>query len=128
MLSGMGNMAQLLDNIKTINNLKPLSDEELESVREVVRTINSVPMLPCTGCKYCVPNCPQQLNIPGLMKVYNQYLQYRQKMSIGFPFDEATMGGRLPSTCIACRICEQHCPQHIAISEVMPQIAAAFET
>jgi predicted aldo/keto reductase-like oxidoreductase len=128
MLSGMGNMAQLTDNIKTIKNLRPLSDEELESVREVVRTINSVPMLPCTGCKYCVPNCPQQLNIPGLMKVYNQYLQYRQKMSIGFPFDEATMGGRLPSTCIACRACEAHCPQHIAISEVMPQITAAFET
>jgi predicted aldo/keto reductase-like oxidoreductase len=127
MLSGMGNMEQLLDNIKTIKNLKPLSDDELNSVWEVVKIINSVPQLPCTGCKYCVENCPQKLNIPGLMKLYNQYLQYQQKMAINFPFDMVTPEGRLPSTCIACRACEQHCPQHIEISEVMPKIAAAFE-
>lgn len=128
MLSGMGNMAQLEDNIKTVKNLKPLTDDEMEAVREVVRIINSVPQIPCTACKYCVENCPQKLNIPALMRLYNQYLQFKQKMSIGFPFDMATEGGRLPSTCIACRVCEQHCPQHIEISDVMRNVAAAFES
>jgi predicted aldo/keto reductase-like oxidoreductase len=127
MLSGMGNMAQLEDNIKTVKNLKPLTDDELNTLREVVRSINSVPQLPCTGCRYCVPNCPQQLNIPALMKLHNDYLRYRQKMSIGFPFDEATKGGRFPSACLACRVCEEHCPQHIGISDVMRELAAVYE-
>lgn len=127
MLSGMGNMDQLLDNIKTVKNLKPLSEDELEAVHEVVKIINSVPQVPCTGCKYCVENCPQKLNIPALMKVYNIFLQYKQKYSIGFPFDEATQGGRLPSTCVSCRICQQHCPQHIEIAAAMAEMAAFFE-
>lgn len=127
MLSGMGNMAQLEDNIKTIKNLKPLTNDELDTVHEVVKMINSVPQIPCTGCKYCVENCPQILRIPALMSLYNQYLSYKQKMSIGFPFEEATMDGRLPSTCIACRVCEAHCPQHIGISDVMRKMADIFE-
>jgi predicted aldo/keto reductase-like oxidoreductase len=127
MLSGMGNMSQLEDNIETIKNLKPLTAEELDTLQEVVRNINSVPRIPCTGCKYCDANCPQKLNIPSLMNLYNEYQKYKQKMSIGFPFEEAAAGGRLPSTCIACRACEQHCPQHIGISDVMSKMAAVFE-
>ncbi len=127
MLSGMGNMAQLTDNIQTIQHLKPLTSDELDVIHDVVKQINSVPQIPCTACKYCVENCPQKLDIPKLMHLYNEYLQYKQKMAIGFPFDEATMGGRLPSTCIACRICEQHCPQQIGIADVMGELAEIYE-
>jgi predicted aldo/keto reductase-like oxidoreductase len=127
MLSGMGTMAQLEDNIKTIKSLRPLTSEELDTVHEVIRRINSVPQLPCTSCRYCVDNCPQKLNIPSLISLYNEYLLYGQKRSIGFPFEEATMGGRFPSACIACRVCEEHCPQHIGISDVMSKLADVYE-
>lgn len=127
MLSGMNTMEQLDDNIKTIKNLKPLSEAELETIHEAVKIINSVPQVPCTGCKYCVENCPQKLNIPFLMHIYNTYLVYKQKVSSGFPFMEATTGGRTPSTCITCRACEEHCPQHIGISDIMHDMAVIFE-
>ncbi|MDR1588884.1 MAG: aldo/keto reductase [Oscillospiraceae bacterium] len=127
MLSGMNTMAQLRDNIATIKSLKPLSESELATLREVVKVINSVPRIPCTGCKYCVDNCPQKLNIPFLMHIYNDFLAYRQKVGSGMPFLEATAGGRFPSTCIGCRSCEEHCPQHIEISDIMPRIAKEFE-
>ena len=127
MLSGMGTMEQLEDNIRTIQNLKPLTDKEMETLREVTAIINSIPRIQCTACKYCVDNCPQKLDIPGLIEMYNEYLAFRQKRSIGYPFEEATAGGRLPSACTACRTCETHCPQHIEISEVMQKTAEAFE-
>ncbi|NLZ83381.1 MAG: 4Fe-4S binding protein, partial [Clostridiales bacterium] len=30
------------------------------------------------------------------------------------------------SNCIACRICEEECPQHIVISEVMTDVDEVF--
>jgi predicted aldo/keto reductase-like oxidoreductase len=125
-LSGMGNMEQLEDNIHTIQNLKPLTSAESAILREAVALINSIPQIPCTGCKYCVENCPQQINIPPLIRLYNEYLLYEQKNTSGFPYEMATEGGRTPSTCLACRVCETHCPQHIEISELMRKMADIF--
>ena len=101
MLSGMNTMEQLEDNITTIKNLTPLSGSELKTVREAVDIINSKPSIPCTACKYCVANCPQKLNIPFLIHIYNTYLIYNSKVGSGMPFSQATSGGRSPSTASA---------------------------
>lgn len=127
MLSGMGTMEQLEDNIKTIQNLKPLTESELVTIHKVVELINSIPRVQCTDCKYCIGNCPQQLNIPMLITLYNDYLSYRQKISVGYTYEWATESGRFPSICTACRSCEAHCPQHINISDIMKEMAAVFE-
>jgi predicted aldo/keto reductase-like oxidoreductase len=127
MLSGMNTMEQLQDNIRTIKNLTPLTEDELATVGEAVKLINSVPRVPCTGCRYCVDNCPQKLNIPFLIHIYNDYLMFRQKVSSGMPYMAATSDGRTPDTCVACRSCEEHCPQHIEISDVMGKMAELFK-
>jgi predicted aldo/keto reductase-like oxidoreductase len=127
MLSGMNTIEQLQDNIKTIKNLKPLSAGEFETVLEAVRVINSTPRVPCTGCRYCVENCPQKLNIPYLMHLYSDYLAYKSTAGSGMPFMEATFGGRFPSTCITCKVCEEHCPQHIGISDIMSKLVEIYE-
>ena len=28
----------------------------------------------CTSCAYCLPECPEGINIPAYMEVYNHYL------------------------------------------------------
>lgn len=127
MLSGMNTMEQLQDNIKTVWNLKPLSGAELQTVKEAIKAINSVPRVPCTSCRYCVENCPQKLNIPYLLHLYSDYLAYKSTAGSGMPFMEATFGGRFPSTCIACRVCEDHCPQRINISDIMAKLVPVFE-
>ena len=127
MLSGMSSMEQLEDNIQTIKDLKPLTEEEKATLRSVANQINSMPNIQCTDCRYCIDSCPQELNIPKLIVQYNEYLVYGQTRSIGYPFEQASEGGRLPSTCTACRACEDRCPQKIEISDIMRKTALAYE-
>jgi predicted aldo/keto reductase-like oxidoreductase len=129
MLSGMTTMEMLEDNMNTVEHLKPLSDDEMKTIREAVRVLNSTPRVPCTGCRYCISSCPMKINIPALMELYNEYLKYKAVANNNvFAFIMATMYGGKPSQCLGCRACEAHCPQHIEISEVLHQMAPLYET
>ena len=127
MLSGMTTMEQLQDNIETVKNLKPLSEMEMAVVKEAIEVLNDTPRVPCTSCKYCLENCPQNINIPQLFDVYNNYLIHNSTANSEFPFMMATQNHGKPSECIACRVCEAHCPQHIAIADHMSDMAKIYE-
>lgn len=127
MLSGMNSMEQLEDNIKTVQNLKPLSEAEMQVIKEAVDLLNSIPRVPCTECQYCVEQCPQNINIPALIRIYNNYLVYNTTLNSEFPFRMATANRGLPSSCVACRACEEQCPQHIEISDIMSKMVPLYE-
>ena len=110
-LSGMSNMEQLKDNLKTFEDSKPLTDKELAVVEEI--RDGMLTMLPCTGCKYCCAECPQELDIPTLLHHYNDH-----KFQPGFIAPMAIAGmpeEKRPSACIDCGQCKQVCPQNIDI-------------
>ncbi|HOV70209.1 MAG TPA: aldo/keto reductase, partial [Clostridia bacterium] len=53
-LSGMSNMEQIIDNVNTLNDFQPLTDDEqaiIEKAREEYRLRDAIP---CTGCRYCM--------------------------------------------------------------------------
>ena len=128
MLSGMSSMEQLQDNIQTTKSLKPLSEAETAVVKKAVDVLNSIPRVPCTNCKYCIENCPQKINIPALMEIYSSYLVHNSTANSDFPFMLATREGGKPSDCVACRLCEAHCPQHIGISDILSNMAKLYES
>ncbi|NLM51851.1 MAG: 4Fe-4S dicluster domain-containing protein [Firmicutes bacterium] len=128
MLSGMNSMEQLEDNIKTVQNLKPLTESEMQVIKEAVELLNSIPRIPCTDCKYCVEQCPQNINIPALIRIYNNYLVYNSTLNSEMPFRMATANRGLPSSCITCKACEEQCPQHIEISDIMSKMVPLYET
>ena len=110
-LSGMSNMEQMADNIKTFDHLDPLSDAEQDIIMEAAeRMKNSVP---CTACRYCVAGCPMGLDIPFLLAIDNE-LRFAPAMNIGMRVD-ALPENKRPSACIACGKCTRICPQHIDI-------------
>lgn len=127
MLSGMSSYEQLDDNVKTVSDLKPLNMHEMRAIDEAITILKSIPRVPCTGCRYCIENCPQNINIPDLMEIYSDYLVYNTTANSDFPFHMATMNGGKPSSCITCRVCESHCPQHIEISDVLAKMAPLYE-
>ena len=117
-LSGMSDMEQMKANIATFAEEKPLSAGEMEGLLEMAQGMVSKSALPCTACHYCVSHCPQGLDIPSLLALYNEH----SFTGGGFiaPMVVSTIPKeKQPSACIGCRSCEAVCPQQLKISEAM---------
>lgn len=121
-LSGMSNMEQLQENIATFEEDKPLDEKEMELILDVAESMTKKIALPCTACHYCVEHCPQGLDIPSLLELYNEHIV----TGGGFIAPMALMAvpeDKHPDACIGCRSCEAVCPQQIKISEAMEDFA-----
>lgn len=119
-LSGMSNLAQLEDNLRTFQADRPLSEEETEALLDIGRRMATG--VPCTACRYCTDHCPQGLDIPKLLKLYNEH----SFTGGGFlaPMVVSTLPeDKRPSACLGCRSCEAVCPQQIRISEALADFA-----
>lgn len=115
-LSGMSDMAQLQDNLHTFAEDKPLNQEERDALQAIAREM--LGGVPCTACRYCTSHCPQGLDIPELLKLYNEH----SFTGGGFIAPMALMAlpaDKQPSACLSCRSCEAVCPQQIRISEAL---------
>ena len=99
----------------------------LQSIPEVTMILSGMSnmeqlALPCTACHYCTSHCPQGLDIPELIKLYNEH----NFTEGGFIAPMALMAvpeEKQPSPCVGCRSCEAVCPQQIKISEAMKDFA-----
>ena len=114
-LSGMSNMEQLEDNLKTFNEDKPLSESEIDVLYGIAESLKN--NIPCTACRYCVDGCPMGLNIPMLIEVYND-LRYAPGVNSASKIEFMPEDKR-PSACISCGACVHACPQNIDIPTVL---------
>ncbi len=120
-LSGMSDMRQLEENIKTFESDKPLDRQETEALLGVAGGMLDG-MLPCTECRYCVDHCSRELDIPKFLKLYNEYRFSGEDFRMSIVLT-AIPEEKQPSACVGCRSCEQVCPQKIKISEAMADFA-----
>jgi predicted aldo/keto reductase-like oxidoreductase len=119
-LSGMSNMAQVEDNVKTFAEAKPLTGIENAVILEVGESLKD--SVPCTGCRYCCDGCPMGLDIPSLLATYNELrvvMSPNAGMRIEFMPDD-----KKPTACIACGKCTKICPQNIDIPGALKDLAA----
>ncbi len=124
-LSGMSNLEQMKQNIATFETEKPLDKTEMQALLSVADGMLTG-KLPCTACHYCISHCPQQLDIPRLLELYNEH----NFTGGGFiaPMVISTIPKeKQPSACIGCRSCEAVCPQQIKISEAMADFTAKLK-
>ena len=117
-LSGMSDEDQLKDNLKTFSKDKVLNKEEMDTLMEIADKMLSVGTVPCTSCHYCVSHCPQGLDIPALISLYNEHV-YTGGGFIAPMAMSALPEDKKPQACLHCRSCEEVCPQTIKISELM---------
>ncbi len=121
-LSGMSTMEQLKENIATFEEDKPLSSQEEKELLGMADEMVKKIALPCTACHYCVSHCPQELDIPSLLALYNEHC-FSDGGFIAPMVVSTIPEEKRPSSCVGCRSCEAVCPQQIKISEAMADFA-----
>ena len=115
-LSGMSNFEQVKENIETYKESKPFNADEMQKILSLGKKMTEC--VPCTSCRYCTEYCPQGLDIPKLIALYNEQVfsggGFIVSMSLGSLPEE-----KRPSACIGCGACQAVCPQNIKIPEIL---------
>ncbi|MCL2633259.1 MAG: aldo/keto reductase [Oscillospiraceae bacterium] len=121
-LSGMSNMEHVRDNVKTMQEFKPISDGEQEFIDDVVRKHLLMDNIPCTACGYCVPHCPKKIEISRVFPLYNDNIRSSRWTSLWLISSE----DRFNIDCIKCNQCLPHCPQNISIPGELEKMQASL--
>ncbi|MBE6976062.1 MAG: 4Fe-4S dicluster domain-containing protein [Ruminococcaceae bacterium] len=119
-LSGMSNMEQLLDNTGFMADFKPLTKEETELALFAGQVIAKDMKIACTGCAYCLDQCPQNIAIPQYFKLYNENGDKQEYDALTKEFGKA-------GDCIVCGACEKICPQQLPVRKYLREIAEDYE-
>ena len=122
-LSGMTTMEQLKENIATLSKNDPVNESEKAILDKAIESLMS--LVPCTSCRYCCDDCPQNLDIPKLISLYNE-MSYEKSFTMQFTTGAMTEA-EMPSVCIACGACNAMCPQNIDIPDIMKKFAEILE-
>ncbi|MDR1535489.1 MAG: aldo/keto reductase [Planctomycetota bacterium] len=129
-LSGMSAMEQLEENIRVAEAAggEEFAPGDLAALESVKARFAERLEASCTACGYCLP-CPAGVAIPKVFSLYNEYClsDERSVKDRARQFYSMTMtGGEKAENCLACRACEDKCPQHIPIARLMPKAAEAL--
>lgn len=125
-LSGMNNVEQMKENVAFMKDPKPLSDDAHKAIAEVREMMHALKLVECTGCRYCTDGCPMKINIPGVFRCVNDKIKFPNRPKNHYAW--ATRDGGKASDCIECGQCEDICPQHLPIRELLKQAAEQFES
>ena len=121
-LSGMNEVFQVEDNIKTFERHNPLSNDERNLLFEIAASMKQG--VPCTACRYCCSGCPLELDIPFFMECYNDN-KFMPGLTSSMRID-GLPDAKKPSVCIGCGQCAHACPQGIDCPSVISELAAMY--
>ena len=125
-LSGMGNMDMMNDNLSYMSDFKPLDEREMAAIDKVCEIFRSQDLIPCTACRYCVDGCPMNISIPDLFACLNAKKTWNNWNTSYYYGIHTKTGGRA-GDCIGCGQCEDICPQHLKIRDLLVEVSAEFD-
>jgi predicted aldo/keto reductase-like oxidoreductase len=131
-LSGMSIMEQVRQNVALADNgcASSLTKSELALYGKVKKELEKRIVIPCTGCKYCMP-CPNGVSIPECFEMFNNGHIYEEEektkrgytMFLGGFFDGTP---HYASVCEDCGECDEKCPQSLPIREHLKTVREYF--
>ena len=118
-IPGMAEVKELEQNLAAVNDTTPITNEEKAAFLAVR---NQLGTNFCRRCNYCQP-CAAGINISGCF-LFDGYLQ-RYGLEEWAKGRYATIPVKA-SACIGCGACEDRCPYHLPIRDMLKKVAEHF--
>ena len=77
----------------------------------------------CRMCETCIPSCPRGVRIPDILRFRMYYKNYGHREDAREYYAALSDDQRVPA-CDGCKICEQTCPNNLAIVEKLQEAHA----
>ena len=123
-LSGMSAFEQMEQNVAAFSERKPTTEAENEVLYRIAEKLSH--SVPCTACRYCCDGCPVELDIPALIRAYND-LMVAPTFTVTMLLDTLPQD-KLPAACVGCGQCSAICPQGIDVPGVMTALDQKLQT
>lgn len=126
-LSGMGTLEEVKQNIATMSEAEPnsLTAEELALFKQAQEFFLQRTRVKCTDCRYCLP-CPQGVVIPEVFAIWNDSVIYNRLEEGKRWYKQLADDKKAADQCAACGQCESVCPQNLSIIQLLQEAAAAL--
>lgn len=118
-IPGMAEPKELQQNLAAVSNTAPLTEEEKAKFQQVRDQLGTQF---CRRCNYCQP-CTVGISISNVF-LFEGYLQ-RYGLA-DWAKDRYAGLEKKASDCVGCGACEERCPYHLPIREMLKQAAKDF--
>ena len=123
-LSGMQDLGMLEENVRIAENCEPFSEHAIAKLNAMVAERKKKSGLYCTGCRYCLPECPNSIAIPENLDLLNLAAIYDLHDTARERYQQ--LKGKA-ADCIECGRCLAACPQGIDIPRQLRKAAMMFD-
>ena len=118
-IPGMADPKELEQNLAAVSNTAPLSADELAQMDAVRKQLGTQF---CRRCNYCAP-CTVGISIPNVF-LFEGYLE-RYGLAGWAKERYATLSVKA-SACVECGACEERCPYHLPIRQMLKKAVESF--
>ena len=129
-LSGMQSVEMVEKNVAVASLEVPMTEEQWRSIGESMENLKKFSELYCTGCNYCQP-CPQGIEIPKIFLAYTYHNVYGMQELAKKTWENYVNNEKKPgctsADCVDCGLCEEKCPQHLKIRQLLKKVEPILE-
>lgn len=118
-IPGMADENEIAQNISAIADVSALTEEEQKKIAEIREFMGSNF---CRRCNYCAP-CTVGINIPGVFLFEGYYSRYGLK---DWAVQRYSQLQKTATDCIGCGACEERCPYHLPIRQMLENAGKVF--
>ncbi len=119
-IPGMAELSEIDQNLSAVSDTSPLTEEEMARMQQLRETLGTNF---CRRCNYCAP-CTVGINIPFQFLVEGYYSRYGlREWAIG----RYNTAAKNAADCIDCGACEERCPYHLPIRQMLQNVRKVFE-
>ncbi|MBU7018269.1 MAG: aldo/keto reductase [Theionarchaea archaeon] len=117
---GIERAEEIEEIVDIVNEESTLTVEDLKRIEDIRAELGT---RFCQWCGYCMPSCPQGIYIPGLINIHVTWKLWPHSTWFS-RHAETVKGGK---NCIQCGECEEKCPYHLPIREMIVKSIEFYE-